>query len=442
VGPDKPGDTVTQGAENDPNVEAVLWFLSQHLNTKDDNRIQQGESEHMCLRLDDLLGVMLRRTLNNIAFRKGSLDLVDKIANAINTEPTYVRDKLSRLAVSVELVPRSLLNLLDGKTPVRELSNLIESISADSFREFVLNGYLPFVLNVRSEGEKAFSRIIESHLWLAVDIAKKYCTESVLGMRLDDFIPEGYPIFIEAADDEDIGLPPGDIPRTHNVGLIVAEEINDLGLPLDDLIQEGVIGLIIAAEKFEPNQGTRYMSYAGSWVYQRIHRAMEDQARIVRLPAHMIDSFRDLLRVIRQLVEELGREPSYEEIGGRMDLLPEKVEDIMALVHLPVSLYSPLGDDRETSLSDFLEDETFMSPFDTVSSKLLKEQIDKLLTDLKPKEREVIELRFGLKDGHARTLEEVGIQLSVTRERIRQIEGNALKRLRHPARSRWLKGYL
>jgi RNA polymerase primary sigma factor len=384
---------------------------------------------------------MLGETLNNIAFGKGNPSLVSKIVKATNAVQHNTEGRLYRLAINRGLLPKSLLKFVDPKTPLLKLPQLIGPMPSESSSEFLSEHYQPFLLNIKIDGEKALARIIESHLRLAVDIAKKYSNENA-GTSLIDFMQESSRGFVEAAEDEDLGFPLGDLTRTRSIGLIEATESEDITLPLDDLIQEGAIGLIIAAEKFQPNQGTRYMSYAGSWVYQRILRAMKDQARIIRVPVHMIDRINNLVSVSDELLQELGREPSLEEIGGRMGLSPEQVRDIMMVVQLPVSLYSPLGDDRESSLSDFLEDETFVSPFDTVSSKLLKEQIDKLLTDLKPKEREVIELRFGLKDGHARTLEEVGRQLNVTRERIRQIEGNALKRLRHPTRSRWLKGYL
>ena len=436
---DRLGDTVIEGDEDDANVTIELYRLMQYSKAGQDNRVQRDNSESCCL--EDLFGFMLGETLNNIAFGKGNLSLVSKIVKATNAVQHNIEGRLYRLAINRGLLPKSLLKFVDPKTPLRKLPHFIESMPSESSSKLVSEYYQPFVLGIRAEGEKALARIIESHLWLAVDIAKKYSTENA-GGSLDDFVQESSPSFIETAEDEDLGFPLGDLTRTRSVGLIEVAERKDLSLPLDDLIQEAAIGLIIAAEKFQPNQGTRYMSYAGPWAFQRIYRAMEDQARIIRVPAHMIERISNLVKVSDRLVQELGREPSLPEMGSRMGLAPDKVEDILTVAQLPVSLYSPLGDDKESFLSDFLEDETFVSPVDAVSDKQLKEQINKLLTDLKPKEREVIELRFGLKDGHARTLEEVGIQFNLTRERIRQIEGNALRRLRHPTRSKWLKGYL
>jgi RNA polymerase primary sigma factor len=384
---------MTEGTEGNPNVAAVLYLLTQHLKTKDDNKIKQGDSDSICLRLGDLLGFILGRTLNNIAFGKGNPDLVDKIANAINLEPTYVRGKLSELAVNIELLPRSLLNLFDAKTPVRELSKLIESISTDSFSEFVLNDYRSFISNIRSEGEKAFDRIIESHLWLARNIAEKYLGE-------------------------------------------------DLGLAFDDLMQEGTVGLIEAAERFQPSLSTRFMSYATSWVYQEILRAIADQGRTIRIPVHMIDTINKLLRVRHRLAEQYGRQPSPEEIGEEMGLPPEKVREIITVAQLPVSLEALLDYDETSHLSNLPEEESALSLDDAASRQLLKEQIDEVLSSLTDRERKVLEFRYGLLDGRGRTLEEVGQKFDLTRERIRQIEHKALNKLRHPSRSRKLKGYL
>ena len=436
---DRLGDTIIEGDEDDANVTIELYRLMQYSKAGQGNRVQRDNSESCCL--EDLFGFMLGETLGNIAFGKGNPSLVSKIVKATDAVQHNIEGRLYRLAINRGLLPKNLLKFVDPKTPLLKLPQLIGSMPSESSSEFLSEHYQPFLLNIKVDGEKALARIIESHLWLAVHIAKKYSTENA-GCSLDAFVQENSPSAIEAAEDEDPGFPLGDLRRTRSICLIEAFESEDLSLPLDDLIQEAVIGLIIAAEKFQPNLSTRYMSYAGPWVYQRIQRAIKDQARIVRIPAHMIERISNLVEVSCELVQELGREPSYEDIGSCLNISPEEIERILTRARLPVSLYSPLGDYGESYLSDFLENETFVSPVDAVSSKLLKEKIDEILASLKPKEREVIKLRFGLKDGHARTLEEVGIQFNLTRERIRQIEGNALRKLRHPTRSKWMKGYL
>jgi len=337
-------------------------------------------------------------TIKNLEFRSAIDVVIDPslmaaITKGIDKGITADEEAIINLSINSQLLPQQLLELLArDKTSWRKLKILLSNNRFLSQLDSHSSECKSYFEKVRTEAEASERHLTEANLRLVVSIAKKHIAR---------------------------------------------------GMPFLDLIQEGNIGLIRAIEKFQYRRGYKFSTYATWWIRQGITRSIADQSRTIRIPVHMVEAINKLLRTMRQLVQELGREPSYEEIGGRLDISPERVQEVMALFfRQPMSLDMPIGEDADSLLGDFVADRASLAPIEATSQQLLKEQIDKVLDELTEREKKVLQLRFGLRDGHARTLEEVGREFNVTRERIRQIEGKAIRKLRHPSRRRKLKGYL
>jgi RNA polymerase primary sigma factor len=335
-------------------------------------------------------------TISNASLR-ASIDgeinqqLIQTIALLIDKSIPETEQLIINLALNSKLLPKEVLNDIGDSISLADIENLVTNsdfINSIQAYERRLKAYLE---NIEYEAKKAESHLTKANLRLVVSVAKKH-----------------------------IGR----------------------GMSLLDLIQEGNIGLIKAVEKFDYRRGYKFSTYATWWIRQAITRSIADQARTIRVPVHMIETINKLLRESRRLAQEYGREPTPKEIGERLEISPEKVREIAKVAQLPISLESPIGEEEDSHLGDFIEDRNALPPPDAASRQLLKEQIDDVLSTLTPREQRVLQLRFGLEDGRSRTLEEVGREFNVTRERIRQIEAKALRKLRHPSRSRRLKDYL
>jgi RNA polymerase primary sigma factor len=339
---------------------------------------------------------ILKETLSSTEFREIlnsgiNEQLIFAIANKLNKDAINITRSLIHLSLSVELLPVEIIKTINKKITLDNVEKLVDDPDFMKNLKVKENQFANYFTGLQVEVKVAENCLIEANLRLVVSIAKKH-----------------------------IG---------HGISLL-------------DLIQEGNIGLIRAVDKFDYRRGFKFSTYATWWIRQAITRAIADQARTIRVPVHMIENINKLMRVSRSLTQEYGHQPTASEIGKEMEISAEKVMGILKVSQIPISLESPVGEEEDSHLGDFIEDKYTVLPSDAATRELLKQQIESVLGTLLPREQRILQLRFGLEDGRSRTLEEVGNVFGVTRERIRQIEAKAIRKLRHPSRSRILRDYL
>lgn len=383
--------------KNVSDIDVIRLILKHSQQKQRDNSTLQTDSQgsdKLCC-FGDLFGYLFREALHNIAFGKGNTPLVNKITKEANCRHIDIKEKLTYLAINVGLLPINMIKIIAKNTQLDKLGDIIRKPGVLNSLGNLQSDFKRCIASINADGKAALRRLVESHLWQVLGIAQHY-------------------------------------------------ENRGIAIDIDDLIQEGSIGLIKAAEKFDPILGKRFMSYAHYWVRQTIIRAIVDKDRVIRLPVHIRERIKEFQEVIQRLEQEYGREPTPEEVGESIGVSSKESRLIVNIIHPPISLEQSMSNENEEEgwIIDSLENHSAISPSDATSSQLLKEKIEEVLSTLTPREQRVLTLRFGLEDGRSRTLEEVGREFDVTRERIRQIEAKAIRKLRHPSRSSKLRNLL